>query len=127
MIKEKKQFTVRFLLLVIILCELQSAVSQIVVDEAPRGLYYRRTARVKKFKYMKDFRDVFHNDKFLLGRNRIMGNMAYNFGRVIVDDGSKVSNEYRSAISFFTRIRFFEEFSFNSNFYIDFNKNAAAR
>jgi hypothetical protein len=101
--------------------------AQIVVDEAPRGLYYNRTARVKKFKDMKDFRDVFHYDKFLLGRNRIMGNVSYNFQRVLIDDGARLRNEYRSALGFFTRIRFFEEFSFNSTFYWDFNKRAAAR
>jgi hypothetical protein len=101
--------------------------AQIVVDEAPRGLYYNRTARVKKFKDMKDFRDVFHYDKFLLGRNRISGNISYNVQRVLIDDGAGVRDEYRSALGFFTRIRFFEEFSFNSTFYVDFNKRAAAR
>jgi hypothetical protein len=101
--------------------------AQIVVDEAPRGLYYERTARVKKFKDMKDFRDVFHKDKFLLGRNRISGNISYNTGRVLIDDGREVHGEYRQALGFFTRIRFFEEFSFNATFYKDFNPKATAR
>lgn len=127
--KNKKYLAVKLLLIIFFtvpfnVCE---SFSQIVVDETPRGLYYNRTARVKKFKDMKDFRDVFHNDKLLLGRNRIMGNISYNFGRVILSDGPKVYGEYRNALGFFTRIRFFEEFSFNSNFYLDFNKKAAAR
>jgi hypothetical protein len=101
--------------------------AQIVVDEAPRGLYYARTARVKKFRDMKDFRDVFHSDKYLLGTNRISGNIAYYFQRIVLDDGLKKYDEYRSALGFFTRVRFFEEFSFNSTFFVDFNKKAAAR
>lgn len=113
-----------FLCLVIIS---NTAYSQIIVDEAPRGLYYMRTQRVKKFKDMKDFRDVFHYDKYLLGRNRISGNLSYNFQRVLINDGFKNRAEYRSAMGIFTRIRFFEEFSFNTTFYIDFNKKAAAR
>jgi hypothetical protein len=102
-------------------------IAQIVVDEAPRAHYYNRTARVKKFKDMKDFRDVFHSDKYLLGRNRISGNIGYNFQRVLVNDGVKYHNEYRSAMSFFTRYRFFEEFSINTTFYWDINRRAAAR
>lgn len=101
--------------------------SQIIVDEAPRPHYYMRTARVKKFKDMKDFRDVFHYDKFLLGRNRFSGNVSYNFGRVLINDGKVFRNEYRSALGFFARWRFFEEFSLNGTFYWDFNKRAAAR
>jgi hypothetical protein len=106
--------------------QLKNVTGQIVVDEAPRALYYERTMRVKKFKDMKDMRDVFHYDKFLLGRKRIYGNISYNWGRVLIDDGS-IHNEYRSALSFFTRIRFFEEFSLNTNFYKDFNPRASAR
>lgn len=116
--------TLWFLCLVIIS---NTAYSQIIVDEAPRGLYYMRTQRVKKFKDMKDFRDVFHYDKYLLGRNRISGSLSYNFQRVLINDGFKNRAEYRSAMGIFTRIRFFEEFSFNTTFYIDFNKKAAAR
>lgn len=100
---------------------------QIVVDEPPRRLYYERTMRVKKFKDMKDMRDVFHYDNLLLGKNRISGNISYNTCRVMVDDGERVHNEYRSAIGIFTRIRFFEEFSYNSTFYKDFNPLAATR
>jgi hypothetical protein len=124
--KTKITAKLRQIVLFSLLFSLNSAISQIVVDEAPRGLYYMRTARIKKFKNMKDFRDVFHKDKLLLGRNRITGNIAYNFGRVILAENPKVS-EYRSAISFFTRIRFFEEFSLNTTFYADFNRKAAAR
>jgi len=129
MIKNRKQLILKFFLLIFFsaMFPLNKILSQIVVDEAPRGLYYMRTARVKKFKDMKDFRDVFHRDKFLLGRNRITGNVSYNFARVILSDGANFHAEYRSAIGFFTRIRFFEEFSFNTTFYADFNHAAAAR
>lgn len=118
------KFSLFFILLLSLSVQMNS---QIVVDEAPRGLYYMRTARVKKFKDMKDFRDVFHYDKYLLGRNRIMGNLSYNFQRVLINDGVRQRAEYRNALGIFTRIRFFEEFSFNSTFYVDFNKRAAAR
>lgn len=111
--------------LALLLC--RAGFAQIVVDEAPRGRYYERTTRVKKFRDMQNFKDVFHNDRFLLGRNRISGNVSYNTQRVLIDDGHRQHDEWRNAIGFFTRIRFFEEFSFNSTFYVDFNKAAAAR
>ncbi|MBA3664936.1 MAG: hypothetical protein H0W61_12110 [Bacteroidetes bacterium] len=117
----------KFLFVFLLSFIINNVTSQIVVDEAPRGLYYMRTARVKKFKDMKDFRDVFHNDKFLLGRNRISGSINYNVQRVLINDGLRTKSEFRNALGFFTRIRFFEEFSFNSTFYVDFNKRAAAR
>src|ERR1051325_8313452 len=98
--------------------------SQIVVDEEPKRLYYDYTARVKRFRDMQDFRDVFHKNKFLLGKKRIIGNISYNTGRVLVDDGHELHNEMRQALGFYTRIRFFEEFSLNSTFYWDFNPRA---
>ncbi len=116
-----------FLFWFIFLSQLLNCVAQIIVDEAPRSLYYERTMRITKLKDLKDMRDVFHYDKLLLGRNRISGNISYNTGRVLIDDGEKVHDEYRSAIGWFTRIRFFEEFSFNTTFYKDFNPAAAAR
>jgi hypothetical protein len=116
-----------FLLFLLFAVLADPILGQIVVDEAPRGLYYNRTARVKKFKDMKNARDLFHCDKYLMGRNRISGNVSFNFQRVIVDDGVKRKPEFRSAMSIFSRYRFFEEFSFNSTFFIDFNKRAAAR
>jgi len=76
---------------------------------------------------MKNFRDVFHVNKYLMGKNRIMGNISYNTGRVLISDSKESHAEYRSALAFYSRIRFFEEFSFNSTFFIDFNKKAAAR
>jgi hypothetical protein len=75
---------------------------------------------------MKDMRDVTHKDKFLMGKNRISGNISYNTQRIVIDDGKELHNEMRSAIGFFTRIRFFEQFSFNTTFYKDFNPKAAA-
>src|SRR4051812_32458813 len=93
--------------------EIHQAISQIEINEEPKRLYYDRLARVKKFKNMKDFRDVFHYNKFLLGKNRISGNISYNTGRVVIEDAEQIKhNEVRSAIGFFTRIRFFEQYSF---------------
>jgi hypothetical protein len=101
--------------------------SQIVVDEEVKRLYYDRTRRITKFKDMNDFRDVFHKDKFLLGKKRIMGNLSMNMGRIIVDNGEGMHSEMRAALGFYTRIRFYEEFSVNTTFYKDFNKRAEAR
>jgi hypothetical protein len=101
--------------------------SQIIQDEAPRDRYYMRKARVTNFWEMKDFRDMFHVDKYLLGRQRISGNLSYNFQRVLLSETPKPDYEYRSALALFTRIRFYEEISFNTTFYLDFNKRAAAR
>jgi hypothetical protein len=101
--------------------------AQIVVDEEPKMLYYEQTTpRVRKFKDMKDMRDVLHKNKFLLGRKRIMGNISYNTGRVLIDDGKEQHDEYRSALGFFFRVRFFEEFCANATFYKDFNPRATA-
>lgn len=102
--------------------------AQIIADEAPKDRYYMRKARVTNFWQMKDFRDVFYVDKYLLGRNKFSGNFAYNFSRILVaDDGFKLKYEYRNALSFFIRYRFWEEFSVNATVYYDFNRAAAAR
>ena len=124
MIKNK----VRILLIFFsVLCRLNQVIGQIRVDEEPKLYYWEQIHRQKKLKDAQDFRDVFHKDKFLLGKKRISGNISYNTGRVMVVDGAGVHNYYRNAIAFYTRIRFFEEFSFNTTFYKDFNSNAAAR
>src|ERR1035437_3503232 len=104
-----------FLISFCTLCAYNKAIGQIRTDadEEHKRLYYDYTARVKKFKDMKDFRDVFHYNKYLLGKRRIMGNIFYDTGRVLVDDGQVVHSEMRNAIGFFTRIRFFEEFYIN--------------
>lgn len=120
--------------------ELTNLFAQIVIEEEGKRLYYDRTQRITKFTDMKDMRDVLHKDKLLLGKNRIMGNISYNTGRVLLGDdlqnngngnGKNVDNkphyEIRSALGFYTRIRFLEEFSFNSTFYVDYNKEASAR
>lgn len=135
--KKKKGFTIKiyFSILFSILTGINSLTSQIVVEEEGKRLYYDRTKRITKFVDMKDMRDVFHKDKLLLGKNRIMGNISYNTGRVLIGNdqsngngnGQKMLYEIRNALGFYTRIRFFEEFSFNSTFYIDYNKAASAR
>jgi hypothetical protein len=102
--------------------------SQILADEAPRPLYYERTQRITNFWKMRNFQDVFHSDKYLLGRDRFSGNIAYQFQRVLISDDSKGQDfQYRSAMSFFLRWRFYEQISVNTTFYLDFNKKAAAR
>ncbi|MDF2436652.1 MAG: putative exported protein [Bacteroidota bacterium] len=104
----------------------QTLVAQIEVEEEPKRLYYERLRRVDNFWDMKDMRDVTHKDRFLMGKNRISGNITYNTQRIVLDNGQELHNEYRSALGFFTRIRFFEQFSFNTTFYYDFNPKAAA-
>lgn len=131
MIKHGNYFIIKIHLLIFfsLLFQLNRLTGQIVVEEEGKRLYYDRTQRITKFSQMKDMRDVLHKDKLLMGKNRIMGNISYNTGRVLIDfiDGHKLHYETRSALGFYTRIRFFEEFSFNTTFYIDFNKEASAR
>jgi len=62
-----------------------------------------------------------------MGKNRISGNISYNTGRILISDKDGIREEYRQAMAFSTRVRFFEEFSFNTTFFVDFNKRAAAR
>lgn len=111
-----------------VLVPFKQAFSQIRTDadEEHKRLYYDYTSRVKKFKDMKDFRDVFHYNKLLLGKKRILGNIFYDTGRVLVNDGEATHTEIRNAIGFFTRFRFFEEFYVNTTFYKDFNPRANA-
>jgi len=101
---------------------------QILVEEPPKMLYYEMThERIRNFWKMKDMRDVTHKNILLMGTNRISGNISYNAGRIVINNGEKRQDEMRSAIGFFTRIRFFEQFSANATFYKDFNPHAAAR
>jgi hypothetical protein len=104
-----------------------AATAQIIDPSSPQDRYYMRKARVTKLKDMKDFRDVFYKDKYLLGRNRFSGNFTYNWQRVILSDYPKLESQYRSALSLFLRYRIFEEFYVSGTFYYDFNKQAAAR
>ena len=108
--------------------QLNHVIGQIVVEEELKMLYWEHTHGRVKLKDAKDFRDVFHKDKYLLGKKRIGGNISYNTGRVLIENSDHTRhNEIRSAIGFFTRIRFFEEFSINTTFYKDYNQNAAPR
>ena len=59
-------------------------------------------------------------------KKEFLGNISYNTGRVLVDDGQTTHTEIRNAIGFFTRIRFFEEFCLNTTFYKEFNPKADA-
>ena len=103
--------------------------SQIKLEEEQDMRYYEFTTRREKDpRKWKNFRDIFHKDRYLMGKNRILGSVSYNTGRVLVagKEGEPVE-EYRQAAAFSTRIRFYEQFSFNTTFFIDFNKRAAAR
>lgn len=131
MINTKLPLLIRLLFFVLLISAMafyaDSAAAQIILDEAPKQLYYDRLVRVKKFKEMKDFRDVFHYNKVGMGRNRFSGNVAYNWGRVKVDNGIEKHDEYRQAIGLYARYRFLEEFYINVNLFKDFNNRAEAR
>jgi hypothetical protein len=114
----------KLIILLTVLCS--SVRAQLVIDEIPRGMYYDRTARVRKFKDMKNMRDVFHHDGFLLGRNRITGSISNNFGRLIVPENGRDVKRFRSTMCYFIRFRFFEEYSVNLTFFQDLNKAATA-
>ncbi len=102
--------------------------AQIVINEEPRRLYYEfAVKRITNFWEMKNMRDVFHLNKYLMGKNRISGNFSYNTGRILINNGVETKEEWRQALGIYTRVRFFEEFSFNSTFFIDFNRRASAR
>src|SRR5881275_1404089 len=99
--------------------------AQIVINEEPKRLYYDfAIKRITKFRDMRNFRDVFHCNKYLMGKNRIFGNVSYNTGRVLIANEHEVHSEYRQALGLYFRWRFFEEFSINTTFFIDFNKKA---
>lgn len=102
------------------------SLGQIRTNEEPKRLYYERTARVKKFKDMKNMRDVLHVDKLWMGKRRFSGSISYNTGRVIIDNGTEKNTEWRHAIAYSIRYRFFEEFCLNITFFNDLNKNASA-
>jgi hypothetical protein len=131
--KNNKNFftsEIRLLIFLLFLFQLKQSVGQILVEEEDKRLYYDRTVRITNFWEMKDMRDVFHKNKYLLGKKRISGNISSNVGRILINDGrdgQKVSYEVRNALGFYTRIRFFEEFSLNSTFYVDFNPKASAQ
>lgn len=110
------------------LFHLHNLSGQIVIEEEPKRLYYEfAIKRITKVKDMKNFRDVFHLNKYWMGKNRILGSISYNTGRVLISDNNGGHEEYRHALAFSTRVRFWEQFSFNTTFYIDFNKKATAR
>jgi hypothetical protein len=119
-------FFVKFFIYSFFLFQVGKAFGQFEVEEEPKRLYYERLRRITNFWEMKDMRDVTHKDKLLMGKNRISGNYSYNFQRIILSD-EPYHEEWRSALGIYTKIRFWEQFSFNSTFYIDFNKAAAAK
>src|SRR3954465_9550151 len=91
------------IILILSLCLLQQlSVAQIKGEEEPKMLYWEQTHRVKKLKEAQNFRDVFHKDRYLMGKNRISGNISYNTGRVSVEDEKHVvHDEMRNALGFY--------------------------
>lgn len=119
-------FTIKAFIYIFFLFHVGNAFGQFEVEEEPKRLYYERLRRITNFWEMKDMRDVTHKDKLLMGKNRISGNYSYNFQRIILSN-EPYHEEWRSALGIYTKIRFWEQFSFNSTFYIDFNKAASAK
>jgi hypothetical protein len=104
-------------------CFPQKSYSQIInLNEMPR--YYDRTARIKKPREWVSMRDVFHSDEYLLGRRIFSGNISYNTGRVIINDGKSLHSVTRAQLGLFTRILIVEEVSLNTTFYKSFNTTA---
>jgi hypothetical protein len=102
--------------------------AQIVIEEEPDRLYYDfAIKRITKFKDMRNFRDVFHKDRYWMGKNRLSGNIAYNTGRIILADDVSSEEVWRQALSFMVKFRFWEQFAVTTNYFIDFNKKASAR
>jgi len=99
----------------------ETTFSQIITaDEMPRGLYYYKMKRIDKFKEMKSMQDLFHSDKYLMGRNIFSGNVSFNTSRVMYNDGKQLLTQYRISPGLFIRTLIFEEFSFNTTFYKNF-------
>ncbi len=105
---------------------LNQLIAQIIINEPPRALYYDRTRRITNPVDFNNFRDVFHSDKLLMGRRRIMGSIFYNTSRVFVYDGYKLNAEIKQAIGYDIRFRFLEEMMVNATFYQNFNRRAVA-
>jgi hypothetical protein len=117
------------LLFTLIACVVSPAIAQPQGIEIPRTDYMQGkhdiTLRKKdNFWEMEHFGDVFHSRRFMLGQNRVSGNISYNWGRVMLRDTTGYYPVYRNAVGFFTRIRFYEEFSLNTTFYKNFEKRA---
>lgn len=117
-------FKIYFFIILFSLVFTNKTRSQIVVEEEQKRYYYERLKRIDNFWDMRDMRDVTHRDRYLMGKRRISGATSYNAQRILLSENH---SEMRSALGFFCKIRFFEEFSFNSTFYYDFNPKASAR
>ncbi len=92
----------------------------ITIDEMPRALYYYRMKKLDNLKDMKNMKDIFHSDKYLMGRNIFSGNVSTNSGRVVVDNGQSLVNHYKLSVGLFLRTLIYEEFSLNTTFYKNF-------
>jgi hypothetical protein len=114
------------LLFLLILAGWGSSEAQIFVEKGVRPIYSTRVMRITKFKDMENFGDVFNSRKALLGKGIFSGNIAYTFGRIVLRQEEPQLIEWRSALSFYTRVSIVEDFSLNTNFFLDFNKAAVA-
>lgn len=94
------------------------------LDEMPKGIFYDRGEKFKRMKDYQNFRDVFHSDKFLLGKNVFSGNVAYTTGRILINKGDATEKVWRHALTFSPRIKLFEEVYLSGTLYKDLNKRA---
>ena len=115
-------FFIAFLILWVFNIQLLSA-QIITTDEMPRALYYYKMKKLDDLKDMKNMKDLFHTDKLLMGRNIFSGNVSTNSGRVVVDDGKVLKNQFKFSTGLFMRTLIYEEFSINTTFY----KNTGAK
>jgi hypothetical protein len=123
-----KKIQVYFLFNALFLFLSENSAAQIIQsDEMPRALYYYKMPRVEKLSEMKNLKDALHCDKYLMGRNVISGNISNYFGRIVVNDGQRLNEEFRYSLGFFTRIQIVEELSLNTTFFKHFNKRSDVR
>ncbi|MDQ3071669.1 MAG: hypothetical protein M3Q97_00195 [Bacteroidota bacterium] len=80
-----------------------------------------------RFRDMQNMGDLLKSNKYLLGKDVIMGHISYNTGRILVSDNGTTKEVWRQALGLFTKVRFYKEFAVNTNFFYNFNKEAKAR
>lgn len=118
--------SVKIFLVFMILIQFKCTEAQIFIEKGVRPIYSTRVMRIKSFKDMENFGDVFNTRKALMGKDIFSGNISYYWGRVVLKQDEPRQIEWRSALGFYTRIHIVEEFSLNTTFFLDFNKKAVA-
>lgn len=121
----KIQNYIRLLCVLFIFQTLQIKGQIILINEMPRPIYYDRTMRIKKFKDMKSFRDVFHSDNLLLGRSIFSGSISQTMGRILINDNATSYHyEFRNSTGVFLSTQIINGLTLNTTFYKNFNKEA---